>query len=116
MPAETQQAASDALNAWVQAWSSRDLDTYFAAYADEFAPEGGLTRAAWETQRRDRITRPQRISVKAQEPQFAALEGDRVRVSFRQEYESDAFSDSVTKVLELTRVGSGWKIVREYTR
>lgn len=116
LPVETQQAASAALNAWVQAWSSRDLDTYFAAYADEFAPEGGLTRAAWETQRRDRITRPQRISVKAQDPQFTALEGDRVRVSFRQEYESDAFSDSVTKVLELTRAGSGWKIAREYTR
>ncbi len=116
LDAGTQQAAESALSAWVQAWSSRDLDTYFAAYAEDFVPEGGLTRAAWETQRRDRIQRPQRISVKALEPQFTTLPDERVRVSFRQEYESDAFSDSVTKILEMSRAGSSWKITREYTR
>jgi tetratricopeptide (TPR) repeat protein len=118
--AELDAATSQALNAvvteWARAWSAQDLDAYFAVYADDFAPEGGLTRAAWETQRRDRIARPKRISVKATNPQISRISDDRVRVRFTQEYESDAFSDTVTKVLELKPAGGGWKIVREYTR
>lgn len=114
--ATTRQSAGAVIDAWAQAWSAKNLDAYFGAYGSDFVPEGGITREAWEAQRRDRITRPQRISVKVVEPQWAAVGPDRLRFSFRQDYESDAFSDSVGKVLELSRQNGGWKIVREYTR
>lgn len=112
----TQQAVQAAAEAWAQAWSSQNLEAYFATYASGFVAEGGLTRAAWETQRRDRISRPKRIRVQMQEVRYAAAEDGRVRMSFRQDYESDAFSDSVSKVMEFAQEGGSWKIVREYTR
>lgn len=105
-----------ALNAWARAWSARDVAGYLATYAPDFVPEGGLSRAAWEQQRRDRITRPTRISVRALNPEVVAVGDTRVRVSFVQEYQSDTFSDQVNKVLEFKSTASGWKIVREFIR
>ncbi|HEX4871173.1 MAG TPA: tetratricopeptide repeat protein [Nevskiaceae bacterium] len=112
----TAEAISAALFAWAQAWSAQNLEAYFATYAPAFTPEGGLTRNAWEIQRRDRISRPKKIAVRATNPQIVRMGGDRVRVSFLQEYESDSFSDQVNKVLELERSGGAWLIQREYTR
>ncbi len=105
----------EAINNWAKAWSSKDADTYLAAYSTEFRPEGGISRATWEAQRRDRIARPKKIRVGVVNPRASALGDGRVRVLFNQEYESDSFSDTVTKVLELRDEG-GWKILREYTR
>ncbi len=105
-----------ALQAWAKAWSARDVDAYLAQYAPDFAPEGGLSRAAWEAQRRDRITRPTRIGVRALNAELVKVGDDRVRVTFVQEYQSDTFSDQVNKVLEYKSTGSGWKIVREFIR
>jgi tetratricopeptide (TPR) repeat protein len=111
----TQAAVKSTIDTWAKAWSSKETDTYFATYAEDFRPEGGVSRATWEAQRKERITRPKSIKVGVVKPQFVALGDGRVRVSFLQEYESDSFSDQVNKVLELRDQG-GWKIVREYTR
>lgn len=113
--ATTSAAVRAALDAWARAWSGKDVDAYLATYAADFRPEGGVSRSTWESQRRDRITRPSKIRVGVINPRFAAMGDGRVRVSFRQEYESDNFSDQVTKVVEL-RNDDGWKILREYTR
>lgn len=113
--AATTGEVKDVLNAWAKSWSNKDSDAYLAGYAADFRPEGGISKATWEAQRRDRIARPKRIRVAVVNPRMAALGDGRVRVTFRQEYESDSFSDSVTKVLELRQDG-GWKIIREYTR
>jgi tetratricopeptide (TPR) repeat protein len=113
--AATAGAVKETLGAWAKAWSSQDVDAYLATYATAFRPEGGISRATWEAQRRDRVTRPKHIRVDVVKPQMSALGDGRVRVIFRQEYESDSFSDNVTKVLELRDEG-GWKILREYTR
>lgn len=109
-------ALNAALLAWGRAWSAQDLTAYFDAYSDEFSPEGGLNRRAWETQRRDRISRPKRIGVRAMNPEITMVGSDRARISFTQNYESDSFSDQVGKVLEFKKSGGAWKITREYTR
>lgn len=106
----------DALTVWAKTWSSKDVDGYLATYASDFRPEGGISRATWEAQRRDRVARPKRIRVGVVNPRLSSLGDGRVRVTFKQEYESDSFSDNVTKVLELRQEGGGWKILREYTR
>ena len=105
-----------ALLGWAKAWSARDVNAYLATYAPDFVPEGGLARATWEQQRRDRIARPSRIAVRALNPEIVKVGDDRVRVSFVQEYQSDTFSDQVNKVLEFKSSSSGWKIVREFIR
>lgn len=114
--ADTAAAVSNALLAWSKAWSTKDVSTYFAAYGEDFTPEGGLNRAAWEQQRRERISKPAKIKVDLQNTQTVRAGTDRVRASFLQVYESDSFSDSVNKVLEFKLVNGAWKIVREYTR
>lgn len=109
-------AINSSLLAWAKAWSAKDVDGYLALYAPDFAPEGGLTRAAWEQQRRERISRPARIAVRALSPEISRIGADRVRVNFVQDYQSDSFSDQVNKTLELRATEAGWKIVREYIR
>lgn len=113
--AATAAAVTDTLAAWAKSWSGKDVDGYLAFYSEEFRPEGGVQRSTWEAQRRDRIKRPARIKVAVINPQVTTLGDGVVRVFFRQEYESDSFSDQVSKVIEL-RKESGWKVVREYTR
>ncbi|MFP5307157.1 MAG: hypothetical protein ACLGI7_15215, partial [Gammaproteobacteria bacterium] len=113
--ADTGAALQRAVEAWAEAWSAQDLDAYFSAYASNFVPEGGLSRRAWETQRRERISSPQRIRVTIAEPQFSRIDENRARVVFRQSYESDTFSDVVTKALDMERTPGGWMIVREYS-
>lgn len=114
--ADTQAALQKIVDAWAQAWSKQDLNAYFGAYTEDFVPEGGLSRSAWETQRRERISQPKRIRVTIAEPQFKATGAATATVSFRQEYESDTFSDVVAKALDLKLTPGGWKIAREYSR
>jgi tetratricopeptide (TPR) repeat protein len=108
-------AIESAIRAWARAWSTQDLSAYFFAYSQDFVPEGGLTRAAWETQRRDRISRPGRIAVNVSDIRTEPT-AQGIRASFVQDYESDNFSDTVTKTLDLVREDGNWKIVREFTR
>lgn len=113
---DTSTAVSGALVVWSRAWSNKDLPVYFAAYADDFTPEGGISRTAWQAQRKERILKPARIKVEARDAQFARASDGRVRVNFTQQYESDTFTDSVAKVMEMKLVNGAWKIVREYAR
>lgn len=114
--AATTQNATSVVDAWAAAWSAKDLAAYFAIYAPSFEPEGGIGRGSWEIQRRERINRAQSISVRALSPEVVRMGPDRVRVTFIQQYESDTFSDKVSKSLELQQAGASWLIVREYSR
>ncbi|MDB5968871.1 MAG: tetratricopeptide repeat protein [Hydrocarboniphaga sp.] len=116
LDAGTMQNVTSVVNAWAAAWSSKDVSAYFAIYAPSFIPEGSVTRGTWEAQRRDRISRAARISVKALNPRVERVSDDRVGVTFTQDYESDSFTDKVSKTLELQQAGASWLIVREYTR
>jgi Flp pilus assembly protein TadD/ketosteroid isomerase-like protein len=112
----TVQNVTSVVNAWAAAWSAKDVTAYFATYSPSFVPEGSVTRGTWEAQRRERISRASRINVKALSPEVERVSGDRVAVTFTQDYESDSFSDKVSKTLELQQAGASWLIVREYTR
>ncbi|MDR3417894.1 MAG: hypothetical protein P4L83_17105, partial [Nevskia sp.] len=101
------------LTAWAKAWSSKDPDAYLSYYADDFQPEGGISREQWEAQRRERIVKPARISVKVVKPQVSHLDAHRVRVNFLQDYSSDTLTDQIRKAVELSDAGGSWKIIRE---
>lgn len=114
--ADTRAALQRVIDGWTGAWAKQDLDAYFAAYADTFVPEAGLSRSAWEAQRRDRIGKPKSIRVSAQDLQFKPVGKNQVQVDFRQTYESDTFADVTAKVVDMTLTAGGWKIAREYAR
>ena len=100
-----------AIAAWAAAWSNRDMDAYLAAYADDFSG-AGMTRTAWEAQRRTRITAPKRIEVRVSDLKIEQ-DGDTARATFRQAYRSDRLSSTVTKTLELAQQNGQWRIVGE---
>jgi tetratricopeptide (TPR) repeat protein len=115
-PAPDTAAVSLVVTSWAEAWSAKDVDRYLAFYAPEFAPEGGASRQAWEAQRRARIIKPREIKVSVSDIKVSALDGGRVQVTFRQDYQSDTLSNQSIKVLEMAQFKTQWLIRREYSR
>lgn len=61
---DPQVLARAALEAWAQAWSRRDVEAYFAAYAPGFdGRKGHASREAWMAERRERILSRRSIGV-----------------------------------------------------
>ena len=110
-PAPANAGVEAAITRWSQAWSKRDVDTYLAAYAGDFSADG-KTRAAWEAQRRARITAPKSIDVQISDLKIEQ-QGDVASAVFRQAYRSDRLSSTVTKTLKLALQNGQWRIVDE---
>lgn len=102
------------VEAWAKAWSDQRVDDYLYFYSQDFVPDSELSRSEWETQRRDRLLVPEFINVSVAFLDFELDAEDRASVRFNQSYESDAFSDVVTKTLQLKREGGMWKIAKEF--
>lgn len=115
-PAKPAQAAAieAVVSGWAEAWSRRDVDAYLAAYASDYRADG-LSREAWEAQRRDRITAPKRIDVQVSDLNVTQ-QGDTATATFRQAYRSDRLNSTVTKTLKLALQGGQWRIVGETSR
>jgi tetratricopeptide (TPR) repeat protein len=120
-PAATPSAANvdgkqidQAVLAWANAWSSKNMSAYLGSYGKGFVPPKGQSRSAWEEERRERIMGKSRISVKVNGLK-TAVNGNNATVKFRQDYAADALSTSSLKTLELTKVGERWLIVKEFT-
>ncbi len=108
-------AVTSTLNAWAKAWAAKDVDGYLSFYAADFQPESG-SRTLWEAQRRERVAKPSRISVRVLNPQLSRIDAHHVRVNFIQDYASDTVNDKARKTVELSNSGGSWKIVRETIR
>jgi hypothetical protein len=104
------------VDGWVKAWSEKDLDRYLYAYAPEFEPPAGLTRAAWEKQRRNRLGKYHKIEIKLS-AMAAVAKGDTATIEFVQSFTADSFSEAgLHKRLELRRQGDRWMIVKEISQ
>ena len=108
--AKSERDVENAVRDWAAAWSKKDLKGYFASYSRDF--DGGKTRKAWETERRDRINGKRNISVKISGLQVD-VNGSKAVARFRQEYKADNLNVSSSKRLDLVRSGGGWVIVKE---
>ena len=100
-----------ALKAWASAWSSKDLDGYFGAYAHDFTG-GGKGRKVWEQERRDRIASKHSIAVHLSDIKVD-VNGNKATVRFHQDYKADSLNISSGKRVELVRSGNNWLIVKE---
>jgi hypothetical protein len=101
--------------AWAKAWSEQRVEDYLSFYGSAFQPPGGTSRAAWEEQRRQRISTPSRIDVKVALRDVRFVTPAEVEIDFLQSYSSDRFSDVVVKTLQLVLESGVWKIAREST-
>jgi len=103
----------NAVNAWVKAWSAKDVDGYLAFYARDFVTPGGESRADWEKSRRQRIAAPKSIAVGVDSPKVALAADGKASVTFRQSYRSDVVKASSTKTLLLAKADGRWLIQQE---
>lgn len=103
---------ADLVEAWARAWSDQRVDDYLYFYASDFSPVGGASREEWEALRRERLSAPSFVKVSVAFLDFETGESGAM-VRFNQSYESDTFSDVVTKTLQLVREEGAWKIARE---
>lgn len=104
---------TSAVNNWAQAWSSQNLDQYFASYGASFQPAKGESRKSWEQQRRERITRPAKINVEVSNINITSTSDDTAKVRFKQAYRADAKPIYTSKTLIMKKQGNNWFIEQE---
>ena len=71
------------VNAWARAWASNDVPGYLAFYSPDFQTPKGMSRKAWEAERKARIQKPRKIEVDLDSPSVKLDEKNRDIVSFR---------------------------------
>lgn len=101
------------VDAWLAAWSRKDVKAYFAHYGADFATPKGMSRKEWESERTQRLTKPGPIVVRREQLSIDSQGPDRVTVRFRQHYQSTGFKASSTKTLVLVKRNGAWQIVKE---
>lgn len=101
-----------AVQAWADAWSSQDTEQYFASYADTFKP-GGISKAKWQAQRKQRISKPDAIEVTLKGIHVEMQDDSHASASFEQNYRADTYQDTTRKTLQLEKFDGAWLIVSE---
>ena len=125
------------VNDWAAAWRKKDADGYLKFYADKFAPEPPLDKAAWTKQRLERLSTNGKIGLKLDGLQVTC-DGDKANAKFKQDFVLTTFKIKKTantgcevcnmkripitayaaktdKELQFERINSQWQIVRELT-
>ncbi len=120
--AHTRAAASNSNNdvlsivhEWAASWSARNVKGYLAFYADDFKIPGGVSRAEWEAQRNDRISRQKSIKVGISNVKVKFIDDNHASISFKQSYRASHLKTSSGKILVLVKSGDTWLIQEERT-
>jgi len=111
--AQQERAILDAVNAWADAWSAQNVDRYLDSYAKDFKTPGGESRKQWESTRRDRVSRPSKISVKLSNLSVKIESDTAAKVTFRQVYKATGLDANSNKTLNMVKEGSRWVIKQE---
>jgi outer membrane protein assembly factor BamE len=106
-------AVLDAVTAWAKAWQARNVEAYLGAYAADFAPAGGGSRAEWEKRRRALLDAARQIELKIDSPSVEIGPDGTATVTFNQFYRSDRYRDAVVKQLRLALRDGRWQIIEE---
>lgn len=112
-PKNNDDALIAAAHKWSQAWQSKNLDQYFASYGNGFNPGKGLSRKAWEEQRRSRINISAKISVELSNISVTTIDSNNAKVRFKQIYRANNKPISTMKTLVMKKAGDNWFIEEE---
>lgn len=113
---ESSKEALETVMAWAAAWSAKNTDKYLSFYAGDFKTPGGETRAAWETARRERISKPKHIHIGIRNMTIQFIDGDHATVKFRQSYRASHLRTSNNKTLLMVKSGGKWLIQEERSK
>ena len=100
------------VQAWASVWSHKDVKGYLAFYAPNFQTPNGMARKDWETERKQRIDKPGKLIVTADDIKVS-VSGDTATVRFRQQYTSATLKSSANKTLVFVKSGNKWLIQQE---
>lgn len=106
-------AIPNAVNKWASAWSSKNVEAYLDAYADNFKAPDGQSRKEWEKTRRERINKPEKIEVTVSNIKVKQEDEKHASVMFKQHYRSGKLVQSTTKTLDLVNSNGKWLIQQE---
>jgi adhesin transport system outer membrane protein len=106
------EAVKLAIQNWAHSWTHKDIENYFLAYSPNFEPPGGLSRAQWLIERKQRIMSKKKIHVGVSNFQIG-INGNKAEINLLQIYESKNLKESSRKSLELTQQSGRWLITRE---
>jgi len=101
------------VNAWAAAWSAKDVKKYLSFYAADFKVPGGKSRAAWETARHERISKPKSIQVGISGATVSFSDSNHAAVKFHQSYRASHLKSSGSKTLLMVKSGGNWLIQEE---
>lgn len=101
------------VNTWARAWASNDVPGYLAHYSSTFKPPKGMSRSAWEAERKTRIAKPRKIEVDIASPRVTFDDRNQATVSFRQTYKSGSMNNISNKTLVMVKTGDKWLIQQE---
>ena len=101
------------VNEWAAAWSAKNVKDYLAFYAEDFKAPGNASRADWEAQRNDRISKPKSIQVDIGNAKVNFIDDSHASVSFEQSYRATHLNESSSKILVLVKSGDNWLIQEE---
>ena len=109
----------DATNHFLSCWSNKDIICLEFLLADDYQYETATGNnkyqdkaerlSVWRKQFKERNY----ISVSAEDMNISILSDNTVRVSYKQLYVSDKYSDSGIKVLYFRKQGADWKIYKD---
>jgi len=102
-----------AVDAWLQAWQSQDLNAYFQRYHSGFEPRYQDTVADWRQNRQRVIGNAVEIALELSDYQVIEAGADEVEVQFWLAYESGSYQDRTLKKLVLVREDNTWRILEE---
>jgi len=104
------------VNAWAAAWSAKNVKKYLSFYAADFKVPDGESRAAWETARRERISKPKSIQVGISGAAVSFSDSNHATVKFHQSYRASHLKTSGNKTLLMVKSGGNWLIQEERTK
>lgn len=103
------------IQAWAAAWSAKDSKKYLSFYAREFKTPDGLSRSAWEAQRKERIAAPKSIKVEVHEAKVKLVDATHATLTFRQTYRASHLNSQSRKLFDMVKNDGQWQIAADHS-
>ncbi|MDY6982252.1 MAG: TolC family protein, partial [Pseudomonadota bacterium] len=98
---------------WLDSWSRKDLDAYFAHYLELVSPAVDLPQEEWRAERTADIRAQEWTDVSYGNFEVVSREGNTATVRVRVDYHAPDRSEQTVKELRLSHVMDSWLIVME---
>lgn len=105
----------DALEAWKAAWSSQNLQAYFAAYAKNYQPDARFaSKAAWEAYKTRVIQNKTFIRIGLEQVEVSMANHNKTAdIKLLQRFHSNTYNGNDFKKITFKYTPQGWKITHE---